>query len=85
MKVNLIKKLTIDDYAVQNAKSRISFRLWLNLLKQTNWEVPGDITETFGTADLLGKGSNRVVFNIAGNHYRMICKYHWCYKSSLVC
>jgi mRNA interferase HigB len=36
----------------------------------------GDITETFGSADLLGNGSNRVVFNIAGNNYRMICKYH---------
>jgi mRNA interferase HigB len=30
---------------------------------------------TFGTADLLGKSSNRVVFNVGGNNYRMICKY----------
>jgi len=28
-----------------------------------------------GSADLLGKGSNRVVFDIGGNNYRMICKY----------
>ena len=30
---------------------------------------------TFGSADLLGKNSNRVVFNIGGNSYRVICKY----------
>lgn len=42
-----------------------------------DWNEPGDITETFGSADLLGNGSNRVVFNIAGNHYRMIGKYHF--------
>lgn len=33
--------------------------------------------ETFGAADLSGDGSDRVVFNIAGNNYRMICKYHF--------
>lgn len=31
--------------------------------------------KTFGYADLLGNGSNRVVFNIAGNNYRLICGY----------
>jgi mRNA interferase HigB len=77
MKVNLIKRQTIEAYALQNARSRSSFRLWLNLLKQTNWEEPSDIMDTFGAADLLGNGSNRVVFNIAGNNYRMICKYHF--------
>jgi mRNA interferase HigB len=30
---------------------------------------------TFGSADLLGNRSSRVVFDIAGNTYRMICKY----------
>ena len=32
---------------------------------------------TFGSADLLGNGSNRVVFDIGGNNYRMICKYQF--------
>lgn len=31
--------------------------------------------QTYNTADLLGKSSSRVVFDIAGNNYRMICKY----------
>ena len=30
---------------------------------------------TFPSADLLGKGSNRVIFDIGGNKYRMIGKY----------
>ena len=42
-----------------------------------DWSKPGDITETFGSADLLGNGSDRVVFDIAGNNYRLICKYHF--------
>ena len=42
-----------------------------------DWAQPGDIPKTFGSADLLGNGSDRVVFDIAGNNYRMICKYHF--------
>jgi len=44
-------------------------------LKYADWEKPTDMTATFGSADLLGNSSNRVVFDIAGNTYRMICKY----------
>ena len=36
---------------------------------------PDDIHKTFNSADLLGNGSDRVVFDIAGNNYRLICKY----------
>ena len=77
MKVRLIKRKSIEDFAIQNARSRSSFRLWLTFLKMADWAEPGDITETFGSADLLGNGSDRVVFDIAGNNYRMICKYHF--------
>jgi mRNA interferase HigB len=76
MKIRLIKKKSIIDFALQNAGSRGSFRLWLVQLTKANWTEPGNITTTFGSADFLGKGSNRVVFDIAGNHYRMIGKYH---------
>ncbi len=77
MKVRLIKRKSIEDFALQNARSRSSFRIWLTLLKQADWNEPGDIADTYGSADLLGNGSNRVVFDIAGNNYRMICKYHF--------
>ena len=32
---------------------------------------------TFNSADILGRGSDRIVFNIAGNNFRLICKYHF--------
>ncbi|MCU7552880.1 type II toxin-antitoxin system HigB family toxin [Chitinophagaceae bacterium LB-8] len=75
MKVHLIRKETIEDFVLKNARSRPSFEEWLEKLRYADWEKPTDIQETFGSADLLGKSSNRVVFNIAGNTYRMICKY----------
>jgi mRNA interferase HigB len=75
MKVHLIKVQTIEDYVLDNARSRVSFDHWLTALKDVDWEKPDDIITSYGSADNLGKGSNRTVFNIGGNNYRMICKY----------
>jgi mRNA interferase HigB len=75
MKIHLIRKETIEEYAVSNARSRPSFEEWLSKLNVADWNIPTDIKSTFGSADLLGNRLNRVVFNIGGNNYRMICKY----------
>ena|SRR5579871_822101 len=75
MKVHLIRKETIEAFAKRNAQSRVSFDEWLIKLKYADWEEPTDIQATFSSADLLGNSSNRVVFNIGGNKYRMIGKY----------
>ncbi len=77
MKVRLIKKKIIDDYVLQNASSRRAFNLWLNSIKHADWSEPGHIKKTFQSVDFLGNGSDRLVFNIAGNHFRMICKYYF--------
>lgn len=77
MKVRLVKKQTLDNYARDNARSRSSLRICLTNLKFADWTQPDDMLATFGSADLLGHGSNRIVFDIGGNNYRMICKYHF--------
>lgn len=75
MRVHLIKRQTIEDFVKSNIQSRRSFEGWIEKLKYADWDLPIEIQDTFGSADLLGNGSNRVVFDIGGNHYRMICKY----------
>lgn len=75
MKVHLIKRQTIEDFGKANVQSRASFEDWLEKVKYADWGLPEDIQATFGSADLLGNGSNRVVFDIGGNNYRMIRKY----------
>ena len=77
MKAHLIKKQAIEDYVKKNAQSRASFKIWLSILKRIVWNEPNDILATFNSADILGNGSERVVFNIGGNKYRMICRYHF--------
>jgi mRNA interferase HigB len=75
MKVHLVRRQTIEEYVKENARSRPSFRLWLLTVMCADWSNPDDILSTFGSADLLGDGCSRVVFDIGGNNYRMICHY----------
>ena len=77
MKINLIRKQTVLEYIDRHASGRKSFEFWLTTLKYADWNTPEDILRTFGSADLLGNGSYRVVFNIGGNNYRLIAKYHF--------
>lgn len=75
MRVHLIKRQSIEDFVAMNSRHWHSFEDWLEKIRRADWEKPTDIKATFASADLLGKGSNRVVFDIAGNSYRIICKY----------
>jgi|SRR5688500_4585852 mRNA interferase HigB len=75
MKIHLLKKQTIEKYAKDNARSRSSLELWFLAVKGSDWNRPEDILKTFNSADLLGRGTDRVIFDIGGNKYRIICHY----------
>jgi len=75
MRIHLIKRQSIERFVSENAQSRVAFEAWLSIIKWAEWDIPSDMITTFNSADLLGNGSNRVIFNIGGNSYRMICKY----------
>ena len=75
MRVHLIKRQTIEQFIAKNARARSSFQNWLTVVRFADWNKPEDIRKTYGTADLLGNGSDRVVFDLGGNNYRLICKY----------
>lgn len=75
MKIHLIKEQTIWDYVRTHASSRPGFARWLEILKSADWEQPEDMSFTFPSVDKLGRGTDRVVFDVGGNNHRMICKY----------
>jgi mRNA interferase HigB len=75
MRIHLIRKDTIEQFVSKNAQSRGPFEEWLTKLKYADWESTYDMKLSFPTVDLLGNGSNRAVFDIGGNKYRLIGKY----------
>jgi mRNA interferase HigB len=75
MRIHLVRKETIELYCYRNAGSRQPFSEWLSKIKFAGWEIPEDIMKTFPSADLLGRGTCRIIFDIGGNKYRMIAKF----------
>ena len=51
---------------------------WFQETSKAEWKNPNEIKLEYPSASLLG--DNRVVFNIKGNHYRIIVKINFDYQ-----
>lgn len=71
MRVELIKQSYIRKRAEELTKDNCSFDDFINKIKIADWDNPNDIRNTFNSADTIGQ--NRVIFDLLGNKYRMIC------------
>ncbi len=54
-----------------------SLRAWFREAKHAHWRSPVEIKNDYASASIIG--SNRVVFNIAGNKYRLVVKINYPY------
>ena len=50
-------------------------KAWFAEAKSAEWETPQDVKTKYGSASIIG--DNRAVFNIAGNKYRLVVKFHY--------
>ena len=73
MKVHLIKWKSIREFVNVNAQSKVSFDRFWEGVNNADWATVNDIRQTFGSADQIG--NERLVFNIGGNKYRLICSF----------
>lgn len=64
----------------QDAKGQ--FEAWYDEAKRAQWESPADVKAQYGSASVIG--DNRVVFNIAGNKYRLIVRINYNSKTVFV-
>ena len=62
------------------ADSREPTLAWYRHALKADWRSPADVKREFGTASILRDG--RVVFNIAGNKYRLVVEIK--YQASIV-
>ena len=68
--MRIIAKKTLIKFTHENASARNSLEAWFKEAEESVWEKPGDIIRDYPTADVItGK---RFVFNIKGNHFRLI-------------
>jgi mRNA interferase HigB len=53
-----------------HADAEQQLRAWFKQVKEADWANPAQVKEMFRSASVVG--GNRIVFNIAGNKYRLV-------------
>ena len=68
--LQVLGKKILDDFNLKHAIVRGTLNAWLMEAEEANWTNPQDIKNRYPTASFLEE--NKVIFNIKGNHYRLI-------------
>ncbi len=67
------RKTLIDFYSISKfSDSKGSLEAWYYEAKNAEWGSPAKVKEQYRSASILK--NNRIVFNIAGNKYRLVVK-----------
>ncbi|MGL5888669.1 MAG: type II toxin-antitoxin system HigB family toxin [Bacteroidia bacterium] len=75
--MRVIAKRTLREFWAKHANVEQSLKSWYQEAEQAKWEGPAAIKKEYPSASILE--DNRVVFNIKGNHYRLIVKINYDY------
>ncbi len=70
--MRIISKKALKDFYEQSKykDSKSPLESWHKEVLKLDWNTPNDIKEMYGSASIIG--DTKVVFNIAGNKYRLI-------------
>ena len=71
----IIAKKTLREFWEKHADSEQYLKTWHETAKNSNWNSPNEVKETYINASILK--DSRVVFNIKGNSYRLIVKFNY--------
>ncbi|ADL56027.1 MAG: type II toxin-antitoxin system HigB family toxin [Nitrosomonadales bacterium] len=66
---------TLRDFWEKHPQAETPLRAWFADASRAGWKTPSEIKAAHRNASFLG--SNRVVFNIKGNDYRLIVVVHY--------
>ena len=61
----------LREFWAEHERAQIPLRSWYTQVSTARWSTFAELRSTFPSADLVG---NCTVFNIAGNHYRLITR-----------
>ncbi|MEI7990506.1 MAG: type II toxin-antitoxin system HigB family toxin [Chloroflexota bacterium] len=68
--MRVISRRKLREFWEIHPDSRVALEAWFHDVEQANWKNPSDIKLIYRNASFLA--SNRIVFNIKGNHYRLV-------------
>lgn len=68
--MHIISFKILRDYFSKETNATTALRDWYKIAKKAEWNNFADLKNSFNSADAVG--NDRYVFNIKGNHYRIV-------------
>jgi mRNA interferase HigB len=68
--MKIVALSTLKAFWTRHPDAKGPLQSWYSAAAEENWTTPQDIKNRYRSADFIG--DRRVVFNIGGNHYRLI-------------
>ena len=80
--MNVVAKKTLTDFWIKHADAKGPMSSWYQEVSKADWNGPQDIKNEYRAVDFLEQ--NRVVFDIKGNTYRIICSVAYSQKAVFI-
>lgn len=68
--MEIISFRKLREFFEKDPNSRVALQDWYKRTQKANWNSFSDVKQTFNSVDSVG--NKRYVFNIKGNHYRLV-------------
>lgn len=68
--MRIISRKILKDFWAEYPNSEQHLKAWYQIVNVAQWKTPQDVKAQYRNASILQDG--RVVFNIKGNHYRLV-------------
>lgn len=70
--MRIIGREVLVNFMRRHVDSRKWIECWIAETEKIEWCYPQDIKDSYSTVSFLS--NNRVIFNVKGNSYRLVCK-----------
>jgi mRNA interferase HigB len=74
--MHVISRKRLKEAVARRAELEVALDAWFRIVKKAGWKSLTDVRRTFSTADAVGK---LTVFNIKGNHYRLVTEINYAF------
>ena len=70
--MQVVARRTLRQFWERHPQAEGPLRAWFSVVSKARWSGPGEVKRQFGkTVDFVA--DNRVIFDLGGNRYRLIC------------
>ncbi len=76
--MRIIARRTLKEFWERHPDCEQQLKSWFHEANKSKWKNPNEIKIEYPSASILE--NNRIVFNIKGNHYRLIVKISFDYQ-----